>query len=807
MTERLFRPKSEGELEIQISTTAKLAGVSLVPGSISGDLFNINEDEIKQRFPNRYSNYLSLLRLSRSNGENTQAISISKTPERIQAFLEQCRIAHPFAKAMEDYLSGIHSGRLTSPLYIEQLEAFQRIKDALEDSSIEGYIKLPTGTGKTVLFVETIRSILQATNLKKMIVVPTQLLVEQTEQRFKQFAPEIPIGKLYSLEKDDSKQVTITTYSSLVQRLKQGLIKPENYDYLVLDEAHRSLTSLRSDAVNQFKNAIKLGFTASPIYSEDKQVSNILSKEIYSMGIREAVEAGLLSSFSVFMAETRVDLSKVTINSSGDFNKKDLARAVNINSRNLAAVELYNNLFAGETAIAFCVNVDHASELAKLFNEQNIPAEVISGYQSSTTQQGILTRYKNGETKIICNADLLIEGFDEAKATVCLNLAPTLSLVVAEQRGGRVLRLDPNNPNKHAYIVDFLDFDTDLEEEGNESFGYKRRYLPISFAHVAGSKAINPNVLTNGLDSGGPIPKTMNQVSFMLSISGITVITDAQEVLRIINSGVDFERSLYDSDAWITVPALKKRFGIGSTAIQYFIAQNEKDHPDWFRSIRDTANRHFRFLSLDAVRVLEARYLESVPEGWVTWDELNISIPKREVVLKSEIRQFSVEHPEWFRFYRGNTGRMQQYFSEEFVSLCLSKYCREDWISTSMLLEMFDINEITLKKRVDAFLEDYSETERKKFVLNNVKPKLHSMEIVKYLEENYPKVVLPPDGWISFNEIAKTYHVSYRSIDAFISRHEKERPTWVKLFRGKGSNPGRFLSPEAMGVFLREIGI
>src|SRR5437868_11220543 len=37
----------------------------------------------------------------------------------------------------------------------------------------------------------------------------------------------------------------------------------------------------------------------------------------------------------------------------------------------------------------------------------------------------------------LCNARVLVEGFDEPEAEVCINAAPTLSKVMAEQRGGR----------------------------------------------------------------------------------------------------------------------------------------------------------------------------------------------------------------------------------------------------------------------------------------------------------------------------------------------------------------------------------
>lgn len=93
-----------------------------------------------------------------------------------------------------------------------QLTAFEDLRNFLEAGETEGYIKLPTGVGKTVLFTEFV----EATGVRTMIVVPTIDLVHQTEEKFQKFASQTPIGKIYEKEKDYSKSVSVITYSSLV---------------------------------------------------------------------------------------------------------------------------------------------------------------------------------------------------------------------------------------------------------------------------------------------------------------------------------------------------------------------------------------------------------------------------------------------------------------------------------------------------------------------------------------------------------------------------------------------------------------
>ncbi|OGY87432.1 MAG: hypothetical protein A2233_00765 [Candidatus Kerfeldbacteria bacterium RIFOXYA2_FULL_38_24] len=420
--------------------------------------------------------------------------------------------------SLDQYISNHHKGNEKRTLREKQLTVFEDLRNYLEAGGSEGYVKLPTGFGKTVLFTE----FLEALNLSTVIVVPTQILVEQTEEKVSQFAPASEVGKIYARAKEFGRQVTIITYDSFIDGVENETIKPKDVDLLILDEVHQALSPRRSQTIQQFSRSIKLGFTATPEYSEEKKVQNILPHEIHRMDIREAVEDGLLSPFSAIIAHTDVDLSKVKIISSGEYDERDLAKAVNIERRNQSAVQLYQQAFQNESTVAFCVGVNHAAEMARLFNEANISAVAISGQTPSNEQKRILGEYAKGNIKVLCNADLLITGFDQPKASACFNLRPTRSRVIAEQRAGRVLRLDDNNPDKFAYIVDFLDVK------------YNKKKPPVLFADIAGAATIvhKKKAAKTGvqLERRGWEYKDLAQ----LHIQGLQITVNTEEVLRIV---------------------------------------------------------------------------------------------------------------------------------------------------------------------------------------------------------------------------------------------------------------------------------
>lgn len=431
--------------------------------------------------------------------------------------------------SLDKYITLHYGSSKRRTLRRRQMTVFEDLRNSLGGSQTEGYVALPTGVGKTVLFTEFI----EATGLESLIVVPTRLLVDQTEERFKQFAPDIEVGKLYANAHDLTRSVTITTYASLVRHVADGTLDPNLYKLLVLDEVHRSLSQKRRAAVLQFGEAIKIGFTATPVYSQDRQVANLLNTEIHKMTIREAVEENLLSPFSAYIAQSDIDLSNVSITSSRDYDQRELEQTINIASRNQAAVDLYQKLFPDQTAVAYCITIKHAQELAQLFRDSGISAGHISGKQSKKEQEETLQQFRSGQIKVLCNADILIEGFDEPKASVCLNVRPTLSVVVAQQRAGRVLRLDPDNRNKHAYVVDFIDETQDT------------RKLPVTFAEVAEAAII---LSKNGDNESGGKSKDGSKedhkdkiVEDVIEISGLKVITNAEEVLRIVK-GIQEEK-------------------------------------------------------------------------------------------------------------------------------------------------------------------------------------------------------------------------------------------------------------------------
>ena len=89
------------------------------------------------------------------------------------------------------------------------------------------------------------------------------------------------------------------------------------------------------------------------------------------------------------------------------------------------------------------------------FRAAGLKAEAVSGKTPPVKLAATLAAYERGEINVLINAQLLAEGWNSPRATVCMHLAPTASRRVYQQRIGRVMRIHARK--EAGVIVDFVD--------------------------------------------------------------------------------------------------------------------------------------------------------------------------------------------------------------------------------------------------------------------------------------------------------------------------------------------------------------
>jgi len=137
-----------------------------------------------------------------------------------------------------------------------------------------------------------------------------------------------------------------------------------------------------------------------------------------------------------------------------EFDQEMLAELLDQTPFNMAIADLYKTRFNGVPGVIYTAGVRHAYNVAQAFRDLNIKAEAVSGETPKRELAEILARYEAGDIDVLVNAQLLAEGWNSPRATVCMHLAPTASKRIYQQRVGRVTR---RHQGKEAgVVVDFV---------------------------------------------------------------------------------------------------------------------------------------------------------------------------------------------------------------------------------------------------------------------------------------------------------------------------------------------------------------
>lgn len=222
-------------------------------------------------------------------------------------------------------------------------------------------------------------------------------------------------------------------------------LKPDFYDYIVIDEFHHAAASSYQNLLTYFTPKILLGLTATPERMDGKDIREYFDGRTASeLRLFDAINRKLLSPFQYFGISDNVDLSHVRWGRGGyDLSELDKVYTKNDQRASLViqALKKYMNSIEEAVGLGFCVSVAHACYMAEYFSKHHIPSIALSSQSSLEERNSAKYRLVNGEMKFIFIVDLYNEGVDIPEVNTILFLRPTESLTVFLQQLGRGLRL------------------------------------------------------------------------------------------------------------------------------------------------------------------------------------------------------------------------------------------------------------------------------------------------------------------------------------------------------------------------------
>ena len=240
-----------------------------------------------------------------------------------------------------------------SRLWSVQARALRNLEESLGRSDQRALIQMATGSGKTFTAVNAVYRLLKHGGARRVLfLVDRNNLGRQTHDEFANFAPPDDARKfpeLYTVQRlaanaiNPAAKVVITTIQRLYSMLKGDAeydsgneedsafdsppswhdeppdveynpsIPPEYFDFIIVDECHRSIYNVWSQVLLYF-DAFLVGLTATP---DNRTIAFFSQNLIMQYGHDEAVIDGVNVDFDVYRIRTKVTEQGATIEADG----------------------------------------------------------------------------------------------------------------------------------------------------------------------------------------------------------------------------------------------------------------------------------------------------------------------------------------------------------------------------------------------------------------------------------------------------------------------------------------------------------
>lgn len=203
--------------------------------------------------------------------------------------------------------------------------------------------------------------------------------------------------------------------------------------------------------VCEYYNCKRILFTATPARLDGKPL-NLADTIVNGIDIKELIKRNCVADFDYYAPNIDIDLSEVK-EVAGDYNNKQLDKAVRKPTIYGDILKYYNMLSDNRQAIAYCINIEHSKDICQMFNDNGISAMHMDSKTNEKEREKIMKDFKDGKFRILCNCNLISEGITLPSASVGLLLRPTLSLPLYIQQACRVLT---PMEGKKAIIIDYV---------------------------------------------------------------------------------------------------------------------------------------------------------------------------------------------------------------------------------------------------------------------------------------------------------------------------------------------------------------
>lgn len=329
-------------------------------------------------------------------------------------------------------------------LYDYQAEMKERIDTAFR-SYQSVMVQMPTGTGKTVLLSEVVKS--EERRVKNpwvWIVVHRRELVEQIMKTLDTMlsSPSSTPDTTSPLLSENSR-IKVMSIQWLSRHYQDMAEKPS---LIVIDEAHHAVAKTYAEVMNAYTEAKKLGVTATPCRLNKKGFTDLFDVLLQSWPTKKFIADGRLSlydymSIKADSIDQRMVFGLTKRGADGDFSLKEMSEKLDVKPSIERLCDTILRYAPNKKGIVYAIDIKHAEHIAEHYREHGINAVAISSKTPNDERRLTIDKFKTRQIQVLVNVDLFGEGFDCPDVEFIQLARPTLSLAKYLQQVGRGMRV------------------------------------------------------------------------------------------------------------------------------------------------------------------------------------------------------------------------------------------------------------------------------------------------------------------------------------------------------------------------------
>lgn len=337
--------------------------------------------------------------------------------------------------------------------------------EALVGGQSEFSIVHPCGSGKTILEAALVKSSQEAKNglsaiqrnrRKDLIITVERSLMAGIRDQIERVIGR-EIGIWGNREKKLEPGIVIASIQAL-QHHGHNLeeLAPENVSLVIGDEADKFITENRAGIIDQFRNAVKIGLTATPQWPDKRHISTVWGDPVDTMSLREGIERGINASALFYMYRIDVNGDNIPVER-GDYQNKALGKAMKSAQIESAICNIYDQFPRRERknypTLIYVPTLQILEDLQRRMRHQfgNLQISSWNGNTSSRVLENETQQFQEGDLDILILCEMGGRGLNLPRARLLIDASPTLSRNKLEQRHGRVLRtIRPGSPEAAA---------------------------------------------------------------------------------------------------------------------------------------------------------------------------------------------------------------------------------------------------------------------------------------------------------------------------------------------------------------------